>query len=356
MKREYVNGIKKNILTKSFYQVTACLIILFIAYGCAGNKPAIINAAGSGDINTVKRLQAEGRNINEADSSGATPLMYAIWNNKANVAKFLIASGANIKAKDNNGYDALIWAIKYKQHEIINILIDRGADIESRDSSGRTPLFHAVVNVTDVNVFKKIASTVTNVNPRDEAFEIAKLLIKKGANVNTKDNASETLLETALSMYNGLDIVAVLVNSGANLFIPADGKARVMLIGEEFFHKDSTWVSIGDISKKLANDTKLTFIDVNPGKHTIEIPVSWYQKKINADINVEAGRMYYLEITQDIDQRIAELVGGIADGIARASGVFMIAEGTSDNGAFSITPLDESVAKEKIKALLKTTN
>jgi ankyrin repeat protein len=319
---------------------------LLAAYGCAGTGPVIIKAAGSGDIHTVKKLHAEGRNISEADSDGTTALMHAIWSKKLDVAKYLIESGANIKAKD--GYDALLYAIDYKQFELIKLLMDKGADIESRDSSGRTPLAHAILNVTDVNVFKKIASKATNVNPRDEACEVVNLLIKKGANINAKDNASETVLDIALSIYNGLDIVALMVNSGANLFIPADGKARLMFIGEEFFHKDSAWVTIGDISKYLAKDIKLAYVDVNSGKHTIEIPVSWYQKKINADINVEAGQTYYFEIAQNTDNRASQMIGGIV--------LEKIVEQTSGKGMFFITPIEESVAKVKIHALLKPIN
>jgi ankyrin repeat protein len=179
--------------------IIVCLFA-FTLSSCASSNPLIIDAAGNGDITTVKRLHSTGQNINEKDYNGATPLMYAIWSDKLEVAKYLIEAGADLKAKDNNNYDALTYAIDYKQTDIINLLLNKGVAIESKDSYGRTPLYHAVSNVTDANVFKRIASAANNLTPRDEAFEIVKMLIKKGANVNAKDNESVSILEFALTM------------------------------------------------------------------------------------------------------------------------------------------------------------
>jgi ankyrin repeat protein len=138
MNRKWISRISKGIVSISIIsKLIICLMILFIVYGCASTRPAIIQAAGSGDIGAIKKLNAEGRNINECDSAGATPLMYAIWSKKTDAAKYLIESGADIKAKDSNGYDALIYAVDYGQLEIVGILIDKGADIEPKDSNKR---------------------------------------------------------------------------------------------------------------------------------------------------------------------------------------------------------------------------
>lgn len=325
----------------------------FILSSCASSNLLIIDAANSGDISTVKRLHSTGQNINEKDYSGATPLMYAIWSGKTDIAKYLIEAGADLKAKDNNEYDAFHYAIDYKQNDIINLLLTKGVDIESKDSNGKTPLFHAVSNVTEANVFKRIASAANNLTPRDEAFEIVKMLIKKGANVNAKDNESVSILEYALSMYNVNDVLSELLNSGANLFTPEPGKARLIFIGEEFFDRDAAWITIGDISKYIAKNAKLTFIDVTPGKHKIEIPVSWYQKEVNTFVNVEAGRTYYLEIIQNVDRRKAATVGAVFGGWLGYTLVDSIAESNSEKGAFWFTPIDENMAKSKINTLLK---
>lgn len=43
----------------------------------------------------------EGVNVDEADSTGATPLLYAAWSDKLNTFEFLVSQGANVNAQDN---------------------------------------------------------------------------------------------------------------------------------------------------------------------------------------------------------------------------------------------------------------
>ena len=306
-------------------QSAICIVILLVAYGCASTSPAIFKATSSGDIHTIKTLRGEGRNINEADSNGATPLMYAIWSKKPDVVKYLIESGADIKAKDSNGFDALIYAVDYKQLEIIDILIDKGADINIKDNYGMTVLVRSIWLAKDEN--------------------IAKLFIRKGANVTMRDSEGYTALDHAFN-YGLMGIAVELINAGANLFIPAERKSRLIFIGEEFFFKDGAWIEIGNLNRYVKKGAELAFIDVDPGDHIITVPVSWYQTKIQADIKVKADQVYYFKITQNMDNRAAGMVGGIL--------LETIVDKTSGRGPFIITPMEESVAKEKIRTLLKT--
>ena len=310
MNREYENCIRGNILTQSFFcRLTACLIIMFIAHGCAA-KPAIIKAAGSGDISTIKRLQAEGQNINEKDSRGATALMSAIWSKKPAVAKYLIESGADVKAKynDGSGSDALIYAVSYGQLELINILLDKGADIESRDYQGDTPLVYAALHTINIDAVR--------------------ILIKRGANVNTENNASRPLLGqlqdiltndllSNKSLYIGrgifdtaalphpIAIVAELVNAGANLFEPKKGMARLIFIGEDFFLHNQHWVNLGGALNK---DYRFNFIDVKPGNHEVAIR-RYLSLSIKLDIDAKAGQTYYIMTSKDKTGLIEESVG-----------------------------------------------
>lgn len=334
MNKEYANGMKGNILTQFlFYRLAACLVILLIAYGCAA-KPAIIKAAGSGDISTIKRLQTEGQNINEKDSKGATALMYAIWSKKPDVSKYLIESGSDVKAKDKNGMDALIYAVSYGQLELINILLDKGADIESRDNQGDTPLMHAAL--------------------RGWNIDAVKMLIKRGADVNTKNNAAQPLLDLLLDEPEPItmDIVAELINAGANLLEPAKGKARLIILGERFeeFSNDTAYVTVGKYSKYLNTANRLKFIDIEPGKHTIAIWVSSGQKQPQLSINVKVGQTYYFKIIQHGEAKelfYYDSSTGISQRrITRAAAL----------EPFTIIVLEEKVAKAKIWVLLPKTN
>jgi ankyrin repeat protein len=55
-------------------------------------------AAQDGDVNEVRRLLAEGRDINAFDDLGMTPLHYAVMEERFEVARFLIDQGADVNA------------------------------------------------------------------------------------------------------------------------------------------------------------------------------------------------------------------------------------------------------------------
>ena len=302
---------------KSRYLVAICSICILVCTlticGCAGTSPAIINAADSGDINTIKKLTVEGRNISERDGNGATALIHAIWNKKTDVAKFLIEQGIDINAKDSNGYDALHYTIECGQLEIMSILIDKGADIESKDLSGMTPLFYALLNCQN--------------------YDAVKLLIKKGADINTKNVDNETVLDLALSSVNG-NIVSELVKVGVRLWEPEKDKARLFFIGTELW--DYAAVTVGSQRKRL-NENKyigLAFVDVNPGNHKITVSeVHTTKEEPTLFTNTVAGQTYYFKVTQNMKRRAWHYAGIKID-------------------SFVVTPLNESEAKEEIKVCL----
>jgi hypothetical protein len=305
-----------------------CIIFLIaLLSGCASTDSVIIKAAKSGDVATLRTLHASGNSINETDRSGMTPLMYSISKKKPDAAKYLIESGADIKVRDSSGSDALIWAVYYDELEIIKLLLDTGADIESKDNSGMTPLVHAVWQVGNLNTVN--------------------LLIKRGANVNSRDANGQSVLDFALSMKAKTDIVDELLNAGAKLWEPENGKARLLFIGEEFFLGD-TLVTVGDINKNLNKD-KIAFVDLDPGNYTITISASWYETIPTRPVSVKAGQTYYFTLTPTTSRKVSRVLG---------FGLFpaVIADKAGGTGPVAITPIDESIAKEKIKALLKTNN
>ena len=57
-----------------------------------------INAAASGDLETISRLIVKGLNINDADYDGRTPLHLACQAGHAEVVQFLLENGANVNS------------------------------------------------------------------------------------------------------------------------------------------------------------------------------------------------------------------------------------------------------------------
>ena len=110
------------------------------------NAKAIVKAAKSGDVATVRQLLAEDASLIDArDRDGSTPLHCTAWKGHAKVARTLIEAGANINATNENthwGSTPLHAAAHGNNAAVAQLLLDNGADIDAADRDGRTPIFH----------------------------------------------------------------------------------------------------------------------------------------------------------------------------------------------------------------------
>jgi ankyrin repeat protein len=66
-----------------------------------GNSPTLRDAAGTGDIEEVKRLVEGGADIEATDVYGMAPLHWATIKGHEEVARLLVASEANIETIDD---------------------------------------------------------------------------------------------------------------------------------------------------------------------------------------------------------------------------------------------------------------
>jgi ankyrin repeat protein len=130
---------------------------------------------------------------------------------------------------DRLGKPLLHLAIEYGQNKVIQLLLDNGADLFRTCSKGRTPLHEAVMwghfdiltTLLDTNLNTKKKDCRGNsvlqfdINKEDDKgntplqfaaelgyFHIVKLLIERGAKVNTTDNSGKTPLHKAASICN----------------------------------------------------------------------------------------------------------------------------------------------------------
>lgn len=304
---------------KSFFMtyrmVTSIFLMLLFTFGCATKKPAVVTAAISGDIPTIKSLRVAGQNINECDSAGTTALMHAITNKQPETIRYLIDSGADLKIKDKNGFDALMCAVEYHQIETMKLLIDNGADVDSRNIQGDIPLYPPLF----VAIYQGFTDCV-------------KLLLENGANVwaATNENYQKTILDYAL--YHGQKDVAASI--GAKLWEPRPGKARIFLLVEGLY--DYVWVKIGEHRKYLSRGPGSGFIDVDPGIYSVTVDYENADKaKPTLSIDTIAGQTYFFNVTQNMKHRIFVLPASLVDTI-------------SGSNPFSIMPLNETDAKDKI--------
>jgi ankyrin repeat protein len=115
--------------------------------------------------------------------------------------KELLDGGADVNAVTMDelgveGITPLIWVSQRKYPEIAKLLIERGANVDSKTSTRETPLHVATEN---------------------NEYSIAQLLVTKGALVNEKNTKGETPLLIASRNKKGLGIVRLLLENGADI-------------------------------------------------------------------------------------------------------------------------------------------
>ena len=124
-------------------------------------------------------------------------LMEACRLGNSPAAEKALDEGADVNYKDRDNYrNTPLDITSYKGNiEIANMLIRRGADVNSKNSWGISPLH--------------IASM-------DGKIELAKLLIENGADVNIKDDFGKTPLRTTINTGN-IEMVNLLLSKGASI-------------------------------------------------------------------------------------------------------------------------------------------
>jgi len=137
---------------------------------------SLLSAAGSGDLQELKRLLNRGADIKAQDYKEWTPLHEAAYWNHLNVVKELLDRGANIDAQSNHGFTALHMAANRNHLNVVKELLDRGADIDAQDKDGETALHWAA---------------------RNSQLDVVKELVDRGANALTKSPDGRTAMEVA---------------------------------------------------------------------------------------------------------------------------------------------------------------
>lgn len=87
----------------------------------------LLEAAGRGDTNAVKKLLEQGASVKVKDPDGRTPLTEAVWGNHIATVKLLIEKGADPNARKNDGATPLSIATGKGYKEVADVLKKAGA-------------------------------------------------------------------------------------------------------------------------------------------------------------------------------------------------------------------------------------
>ncbi|MBO7743802.1 ankyrin repeat domain-containing protein [Paenibacillus sp. MWE-103] len=185
---------------------------------------ALIAAAGRGDAAEVRRLLAEGAEVNARDARGRTALLAATHAGDAEAARLLIDAGADLDLQDAILDNPFLYAGAQGRLEILKLLIAAGADAKRTNRYGGVALIPAsekghaetvrtLLETTDVDVnhVNNLGWTallevaiLSDGGPRHQ--EIARLLLQHGADPRLADRDGVTALRHAER--NGLTEIA----------------------------------------------------------------------------------------------------------------------------------------------------
>ncbi len=174
-----------------------------------GSAPLHI-AASSKSPETVKLLLELGANADQPDDVGMTPLLYAIIRDDVRSSKALIDGGADLNKRSAEGYTPLALALEEQRYETAKLLLDAGAEFDT--AVGEEELTPLMIISSKQRPAEGSIFLPGSVRPID----LARDLIKKGADVNAKSRGGTTPLMIAAARDNA-PVIGLLLNSGADI-------------------------------------------------------------------------------------------------------------------------------------------
>jgi ankyrin repeat protein len=189
----------------------------------------LILASSRGYISEIDRLIGSGADINSETITGATPLIFAVINNRLDAVITLLKYNPDLDKVTSSYVTPLIIAVKNNNFEICETLIRAGADIDLPDRNGATPLHYASLNgyleITDMLLYYNAGidqKSDDGITPLLAAImagypDVADLLIQNGANMEARNNKGYTPFIMA-SVNGDTLIMDILLRHGVDIY------------------------------------------------------------------------------------------------------------------------------------------
>lgn len=198
-------------------------------------------AASKGYTSEIIRLIRKGADINAETIEGATPLIFAVTNNRILAVITLLAYKPQLNNTTKNNETPLLISVKNGYFNVAEMLIREGADMEKADWYGATPLHHAALNgslkIVDMMIYYGASldsKSEEGTTPLLAAIwagntDVADLLIQSGANPEISDNDGFTPFLLS-SFYGDTLMMDILYKKGANIYATNNAKHNALTI------------------------------------------------------------------------------------------------------------------------------
>jgi uncharacterized protein len=209
---------RRRVLTGGVLGTAAALCLSVVL---SAQQPTVIEAARSGDTETVRALLKQGADVNAAEGDGTTALHWAARAGNAELVQMLVYAGANVKATTRLGaYTPLMMAAQAGHSEAVAALIAGGSDLKAGSTTGTTPLMFAA---------------------QSGDTKAATMLIEGGSDVNARETAMQQTPLMFAAANNRVDVVKLLLARGAD--VAATSKVvdltKLSSPEEEFFRQQA---------------------------------------------------------------------------------------------------------------------
>lgn len=212
--------------------------------GPPDGPPALALAAGFGYVEIVSQLLERGTDVDARSHGGRTPLMLACESGAADCAEALMAGGADLDLWSEDGSTALHAAVDWGRPDIMRSLLANGADVNIQDNEGwsclHVAIFHDDPGIAgdliaagadvDANVYATGRTALIQAL-EDGKFDIARMLLDAGADVNRHKDGRTTPLMAAVAAGQD-DLVRALIDKGAEVNVRTDDGRTALSIAE----------------------------------------------------------------------------------------------------------------------------